>query len=224
MSTEFQSGGKPRDIVQQPVGVVEPELDRLIDLSFLWHLPGDSKVPKFLGWTRPLVTAGRRYAGTRLGNAFSDCDRRLKQFLLADRCARLNAVVNWLQPRITLELTKRNFSGYFGVDAFACQDTSGNLQIKPLVELNPRMTMGHIALSLEKRLAPGTEAEFRIFTKAEWDELSPELNRVPFEGLPDGRWKTGVIWLAEVDDNTRLIPALLIGKYAIGKAKRGSSR
>jgi hypothetical protein len=135
--------------------------------------------------------------------------------LLADRCANLQTVVDWLQPRIAQELVARNFAGYFGVDALAYQDEHGELKIKPLVELNPRMTMGHVALSLEKRLAPGAEAVFRIFTKAEWESRHVELAALPVAKTRNGLWKSGVVWLGEVDDNTNLIPALLMGKNAI---------
>ena len=47
--------------------VIEPELDRVLDLSFLWKLESDNTTPRFLGWTRPRVSAGRRYCGTVLG-------------------------------------------------------------------------------------------------------------------------------------------------------------
>ncbi len=202
---------------RSPIGIVEPELDRLIDLSFLWFMPQDNQKPNFLGWTRPLVTVGRRYAGTRLGSALSDCSDRLKQFILADRASRIQAIVDWLEPRITSELAARNFTGYFGVDSIVSQNDSGQLIVKPLVELNPRTTMGHVALRLEKHLAPGAEAAFRIFTKAEWDEFYPELSTKPLLKTRDGRWMSGVVWLGEVDDRTKLIPALLIGNDAIAQ-------
>lgn len=205
---------------RQPIGVVEPELNRLLDLSFLWHLPRDAQTPDYLGWTRSLITEGRKYVGTRLGTALVDCDERIKRFLLADRGALLQSVVTWLEERITPEFVARNFTGYFGVDALVCQDESGELKLKPLVELNPRMTMGHVALSLEKRLAPGSEAEFRIFTKAQWDEVHVELAAIPFSKIRDGRWESGVVWLGEVDDETKLIPALLVGNDAISQSRR----
>lgn len=209
------SDSNSRSASRQPAGVVEPELDRLLDLSFLWKLPRDSETPQYLGWTRPRVTAGRRFAGTRFGTVLSDCDQRLKQFIFADRCSRLQTVVDWLEARLVPELMSRNFSGYFGVDALVCHDKNGELKIKPLVELNPRMTMGHVALRLGKRLAPGTEAEFRIFTRPEWDEMHEELEQIPFVKTSNGRWKSGVIWLGEVDDATKLIPAMLVGKRLI---------
>ena len=198
-----------------PMGIIEPELNRLVDLSFLWHMPRHGRSPRYLGWTRPLISAGRRYCGTRLGTSFTDCDSRVKRFVLADRCARLQTVVDWLQPRIAAELTARGFTGYFGVDSIVCQDSDENLKIKPLVELNPRMTMGHIALRLKKRLASGTEAMLCVLNRDEWDRCHAELAKLPLGKLRDGRWTSGVVWLGEVDEQTKLIPAVLIGEEAM---------
>ena len=196
-------------------GIVEPELDRLVDLSFLWHLPKGAATPKFLGWTRPLVTPGRRYAGTLLGNPFDDCDPEIRQFLLANRAARPRAVANWLERQLSPELTNRNFHGYFGVDAMLCRDAQGQLKIKPLVELNPRITMGHVALQLQLKLASGVKADFRILTKQEWDLLGQTLPTGPPKRSTDGRWKSGVIRFCDVDSKTKLVPLLLMGEHRI---------
>ena len=208
---------------ESPLAVVEPALNRLIDLSFLWKCPpsnrADSKVgllePKFIGWTRPLVTPGRRYAGTRLGTPLLGCDERIKKFLLADRGAKIQEIVNWLTPCLTRELSRRNFTGYFGVDALVCENDCGELEVKPMVELNPRMTMGHIAKRLEKRLASGVEAMFCILTKDDWDSKFDQFEQIPFRRSLDGRWASGVIQFADVDDQTKLVPVILIGEEAM---------
>ena len=142
-------------------------------------------------------------------------DKRLKQFLLANRGERLQQIADWLQPRLTEALVERNFTGYFGVDALVCTDAKQELKVKPLVELNPRMTMGHIALNLKKRLAPGTEAEFRILTRAQWEQAKPTLETIEFTSSADGRWKGGTVWLCEVNQETKLVPVVLVGKEAI---------
>lgn len=194
-----------------PVGIVEPELDRVLDISCLWHLPHDAETPTYLGWTRSMVTGGRRYAGTRLGNSLRDCDAEIKKFLLANRCERIKELVEWLQPRLTEELQARNFVGYFGIDALVCRDVGGTLRIKPMVELNPRMTMGHLALNLEKRLAPGVDADFRILTAAEWHQCANELRSYPLQRTQSGHWHAGVVHLSETDEYTKLAPVLLVG-------------
>ena len=168
------------------IAVLEPELERVVELSFLWDvsfedcesaegmavgmavgtavgdrtLRKDSKdsndlndacLTKYLGWTRALVTAGRKYTGTRLSLPFVDYGPEVRQFLLADRAAKLETISNWLAPRLAAELSSRNFAGCFGVDAFVFRGIGGQLLVKPVVEFNPRMTMGHVALSLQKK-------------------------------------------------------------------------
>ena len=197
------------------LGVVEPKLDRLVDLSFLWHVSAESGEMNYLGWTRPMVTAGRKYVGTRLGNPLGNCDRELKRFLLADQALKLQVTAEWLEAQLAPELRSRGFAGYFGVDAFVCRDSDRELKIKPLVELNPRMTMGHVARQLGRSVSTGVESQFRILTKETWQELRPSLDNVYFERTRDGRWKSGVLWLGEVDQHTKLVPALLIGKEAL---------
>ncbi len=204
----------------QPLAVVEPELDRVVDLSLLWHMPRKSSKPKFLGWTRPLVADGRRYAGTKLSASFEDCDSEVRRFLLANRSEKLQQVVSWLEPRIFNELNQFHFKGYFGVDAFIFRDTQGELKIKPLVELNPRMTMGHVSLALKKHLSPGVPAEFRIFTKSEWDAVSANFEATPLirQSSTSGnlnsnrnRIQSGLVRFSDVDESTKLIPCLLVG-------------
>ena len=225
---------KDRDVAS-PVAVVEPELARVVDLSFLWDVSFengefaeetagadqtpkmDSKdsiggsLPKYLGSTRALVTAGRKYTGTRLSLPFVDCAPEVRQFLLADRAAKLESISNWLAPRLAPELSSRNFAGCFGIDAFVYRGTGGELLIKPVVEFNPRMTMGHIALALQKKVAAGVVAEFRILAKSKWNQLPVSIKQAPLTTAKDGRWSSGIIRLSEVNEKTKLVPFVLIG-------------
>ena len=127
----------------------------------------------------------------------------------------MQQISNWLEPKISEALVKQNFTGYFGVDTLVFADTDGELKVKPLVELNPRMTMGHVALNLKKRLAPGTEGEFRILTRAQWERAKSELEKIAFATSTDGRWKSGAVWLCEVTPNSKLVPVVLVGEEAI---------
>ena len=202
----------------QTIAIIEPQLDRIVDLSFLWRVPIESTEPDFLGWTRPIMSEGRRYMGTQLGNPLSDCDVDVRRLLLADRSERLQRLIEWLQTRMEKELSGRRFVGDFGVDAFVYRTPDGNLKIKPLCELNPRTTMGHVALNLKKKIAPGVQAEFRILTRGEYDVVEERLHALPpIVQTKDGRWKSGVVWLSEPDSDTKLIPVVLVGNEAIDK-------
>ena len=221
---------------QQAIAVLEPELERVVDLSFLWDVrlaKGDSvqelaiddqmsedsengiALTKYLGWTRTLVTAGRKYTGSRLSMPFVDCVPEVRQFLLANRAEKLEAISNWIAPRLASELYSRNFSGYFGVDAFLFRGSGGELLVKPVVEFNPCMTMGHVALELQKKVAPGVVSEFRILAESQWRQLPDSIKEAPLTTIKDGRWSSGIIRLSEVDENTKLVPFVLIGRCCL---------
>jgi len=123
-----------------------------------------------------------------------------------------------LEPRLDAVLKERNFSGYFGVDALVCRRQSrepDGFAIKPLVELNPRMTMGHVALKLSKKVATGVESEFRILNASQWNAAKDRLMNVETETARDGRWTSGVIRLSERTEQSKLFPVILVGKEAI---------
>ena len=205
----------------EPLAIIEPELDRIVDLSFLWRVPvksNESSESQFLGWTRPIMSEGRRYMGTQLGNPLADCDVEIKRLLLADRSERLQTLIEWLQTRLEKELSQRGFVGDFGVDAFVYRSPDGSLKIKPLCELNPRTTMGHVALNLKKKVAPGVQAEFRILTRKEYNAAKKRLLDLPkLTQAKDGRWQSGVVWLSEPTNETKLLPIVLVGKETIDK-------
>ena len=52
-------------------------------------------------------------------------------------------------------LLQEGYQGPVGVDSLLWRHTDGKLRLKAIVEVNPRWTMGRVALELEKKLAPG---------------------------------------------------------------------
>ena len=216
---------RSRESDSLPRGILEPELLRRVDISFLWNFDLQQRTLKFMGWTQPMVSGGRRFSGTVLGAPFSKCDLESKRFLLEDRCARLQRTEQWLAEHLTPVLCRVGFNGYLGVDAFVLEDAAGALSLKPFVELNPRMTMGHVALSLEKRLAPGVTAEFRIFTIEEWKAVEDCLEGLQYQassvaGKRQVRWQAGVIRFGETSLETKHVPALVVGEVALERCRK----
>ena len=194
--------------------VVEPELDRLMDFSILWGREGS-----LLDWSQQLIGPGRKYLGSVLGKSLVSCDREVKQFFLANKARKVKQVSAWLDERLKpnhhLEQSGDcQLPGPFGVDAMVYRDPEGRLKIKPLVELNPRTTMGHVSLALTKRLATGAVGQFRIFTAQQWQKSRLSLESLPLMRSREGHWKSGVISLANVDAATKLVPVVLIGAEA----------
>ena len=217
LETEF---ARSQESDSSPRGVLEPKLSRRVDISFLWNFDLQQQALDFMGWTQPMVSGSRRFSGTVLGTPFSKCDLETRRFLLEDRCARLQRTERWLAEHLNQVLCEVGFNGYLGVDAFVFKDAAGTLSLKPFVELNPRMTMGHVALSLEKHLAPGVTAEFRLFTIEEWKVVEDYFEGLPYQassiaGKRQVRWKAGIIRLGEPSSGTKYVPALIVGEAAL---------
>jgi len=214
-----------------PVGIVEPHLDRVLDLSLQWTR--DAGGLRFLGWTRQLIQPGRRYVGSVLGKPFDDLPQPLKRFVVEDGFARLKLLEQWLRPRLEAALAPFDYVGPLGVDVLVARGggDGGNgdsFVVKPLVELNPRHTMGQVALRLEKRIATGRAARFLLLTKRQvrrlgfsgFAELAETLSvRHPVEHVRSGI-QSGVIPLADPVRARRLLPVLTVGAAAIGEFEK----
>ena len=78
--------------------------------------------------------------------------------------------------------------------------------------------MGHVALAMQKKVAPGVVAEFRILTESEWSQLPDSIKRAPLTTLQDGRWLSGIVRLSEINEQTKLVPVVLIGRDCLETA------
>ena len=198
--------------------VVEPELDRLMDFSILWDSQGN-----LLDWSQQLIGPGRKYLGSVLGKSLFGCDSDVKRFFLADKAKKVRQVSDWLDQRLVRSGIASQLSSPFGVDAMVYRDVTGELKIKPMVELNPRTTMGHVSLALAKRLAGGVVGQFRIFTAKQWREVGSGLEAMPLVCTREGHWKSGVIPLGDIDSAAKLIPVVLVGGAAVGGTAVGGT-
>jgi len=63
------------------------------------------------------------------------------------------------------ELRCVNYFGPLGIDAFAYRAHDGKIRLKPVVEINPRHTMGRLTVELMKHVAPGSHGEFRLINR-----------------------------------------------------------
>jgi hypothetical protein len=116
--------------------LVEPWLERTLDLSAQLHVAGEDDV-RVLGTLRQVLTAQGGpvgHAGRSAPDGSVDSDTRFD--------AELRAAARTL----ALAAAREGFRGVCGVDAFVFRTSDGSERLRPIVELNARFTAGSVAL------------------------------------------------------------------------------
>ena len=129
----------------------EKTLRRLQDFGTEWW--SESGRVRFVGYSVFETDAHSQYA---LGKVAPGS--QLHQ-MLSERFPAPDAVVSALESALT-GLVAPRYEGPLGVDMMYYLDDAGNTCINPCVEVNVRLTMGHLTLALAER--HGMEGNFRI--------------------------------------------------------------
>ena len=160
-----------RVLSEQGGVVAEPWLDRLLDLSYHFDILEDGRI-RSRGLVRAQVSARGQPLGFVLGAWQRDLDPELRRLLATaggGPAAVQSALAALLAP-----VAEAGIRGPVGIDAFVAR-VDGSLLLRPLVELNPRLTMGRVALALSSRLAPG-RVGWLAFTPAGGCWAPPQLD------------------------------------------------
>ena len=147
--------------------VVEPWLERELDFSV--QLEMGSEGLKLCGFTGLLNDR----KGQFLGNWAESYHRhRLPSKVAAlleksaDIARRLPRLYAQIFTMLEVELQRVGYTGPVGIDAFVYRTPQGNCRLKPVVEINPRYTMGRVLVELMKRTTPGSCGEFRLISRS----------------------------------------------------------
>lgn len=209
----------------QEVGavVVEPWLDRVLDLSAQYEVDEDGSI-RHLGTTRFLADDRGRFQGVFVHDLVAGLDADSKRLLYGDgrdgrRLQRLfGRLGELIHPRLP-----EGFCGAFGIDAFVYRAADTTLRLKPIVEVNPRYTMGRIGLALGRRVLAARTAVWRIvrvkdlidagYPSAEAWAQALQL-RMPLVMTPDGRQ----ISSGAICTNDPLAARAFIGVLSVGES------
>jgi uncharacterized ferritin-like protein (DUF455 family) len=123
--------------------VVEPWLDRALDLSVQFDVGEGTRVAP---WGRFLTDAGGRYRGAVLGDVLRDQPSDVRRCLHEGL-----ATLEQAARHVGDAMRARGFTGPAGIDALVYR-TPGGVALKPIVELNPRNTMGRVARAIGRRV------------------------------------------------------------------------
>lgn len=150
--------------------VVQPWLDRALDLSF--HLDvGPGGETRYRGVTRFFTNPLGRYLGTWVGPNFGPVEQGITRFLHQESRDRrwLQRVAEAVCARVGEAAAALGHRGPVGVDAFVFR-WQGGLRLQPLVEINPRVTMGRVGLALHDRVVSGRAGLFVVMSRGDLEQ------------------------------------------------------
>jgi uncharacterized ferritin-like protein (DUF455 family) len=187
--------------------VVEPWLERVLDFSVQLEMTPDGL--KLCGYTGLINDVKGQF---QANTAAPGHQKKIPADLIAlfpeppDIAQQLHTLYADIFRLVEDELRRANYLGPLGIDAFAYRDAEGKIRLKPVVEINPRHTMGRVTVELMKHVAPGSRGEFRLVSRKQVlaegfaDFLAYVRSLcgsfpVQFKGNPSPRISEGVIFL-----------------------------
>lgn len=148
--------------------VVEPWLDRVLDFSIQLDSCRDGL--EVLGLTGLVTDRRGQFIANGASPDHKQClPRQVAHALSADQRIELQ-VENLYQHifrALSFELSKVRYIGPFSIDAFVYRHADGSHRLKPIVEINPRYTMGRLTLELMKHVEAGSHGLFRLVNLAQ---------------------------------------------------------
>ena len=217
-----QCGRLENILRQQGQVVVEPWLDKVVDLSLHFDVGAEGETA-VAGWTRFFTDGRGQYRGSFVGSLTAGLDEEVKRFLYGDgRDARRwpklgEQLAEWLAE----PLHAAGYQGPVGVDAMVYRDCD-RLRLKPIVEVNPRTTMGRVALKLQQAVNSARTALWLVISRREVTavgfaglaECAAALEAAhPARLMPDGKQLSGgVIFTTDPAQARSFATVLLVGE------------
>jgi len=132
---------------------VEPWYERVLDLSYLFKLHPDGDTSE-VGFNPFFTDATGRYRGAVLGNIKLALDDALSTFVhrATSDAQWMWKTVRHIAKALVIPMHDAGFTGLAGLDMMIVRDIDGTLKLRAPLELNPRCTMGHVAMSLARPL------------------------------------------------------------------------
>lgn len=195
--------------------VVEPWLERIADYSWQFQVTEDAVI--HYGPMR-IVNDARGQFGAALLNRHSDgLPTEVLRFIHDE-----GGDTRWVRryqervaERVAAALRGLGYQGPAGIDAMLVRE-GGELRFDLGVEVNPRLTMGRLAVELEKRVSRRRSSLFAILPLKELDTSYEEFeSRWPLKTAGEGAKKLideGMIWLNDVGPESAWGAALLVAE------------
>ncbi len=149
--------------------IVEPWHERVVDLSVQLEMTRDGL--RLLGFTRVINDLRGQFVASAVSSGIGrllppDVSRFVHEGAQTKE-NRLQSLFDELLAQLETPLHERDFLGPLGIDSYIYRDESGGLRLKPVVEINPRHTMGRVALELKRFANTGRVSALRLVNTAQ---------------------------------------------------------
>ncbi len=164
---------------QKRVLVVEPWLEREMDFSIQLEMTAHGL--KLCGYTGLFNDARGQF---QANFAEPHHHQRIPAKIIsrfrepANISHRLLEFYGGIFAALEAELRRVDFTGPVGIDAFVYRDATGAVKLKPIVEINPRYTMGRVLVELMRQAGQNCFGTFRLVNAA-------QLRAAGFEDFPE---------------------------------------
>jgi hypothetical protein len=201
--------------------LVEPWLEKVLDLSAHVDISPDGVVT-FVGFTRFWTDIRGQYKGHIIGRLLDDCGPEILELWHRDSGWKSQLQATALSAG--REIYKLGYYGPMGVDALVYRE-NGELKLRPLVEINPRYSMGRITLAITPRITAKhcatwihVSAKDAQSTKHQsFVELLDHLKKIhplEFSGTDKGRTiNQGVVALNDPSQAKQALAILVVGRH-----------
>jgi hypothetical protein len=204
---EAQRRWLAKSLAQQGELVVEPWLERVADFSVQVEMTAGGL--RLCGFTGLMNDARGQFEANY---AEPHYQRRIPARVAggftgpADIAGRLWELYEEILARLETEFRAVGFMGPAGIDAFIYRAADGGVRLKPVVELNPRYTMGRVLVELMRQTCQNSAGVFRLVNlaglravgAADFAGYARRLEEqfpLVLEGEPAGRIREGALCL-----------------------------
>lgn len=186
--------------------LLEPAHDRVFDFSVQYQI--EDGAIRFIGFVEQIISKGGGYRGSLCQSKFcKGLDPALARTLMEDVLP-LYAADGPLADDLLRWASDHHYTGPLGIDAYLHRDPRSTLALRPFCEINPRYTMGRVALELRRHIAPGCHLRFEIIKASDitMQDDSPIIDE-------KGRCCGGSILLTERRRATHFVARATIAKH-----------
>jgi hypothetical protein len=185
---------------QQKYLIVEPFLNKLLDLSFQFEIMSDSEI-KYHGFSVFETNSNGQYKGTFI---HPDLNELLPDEDEAEVRRKIASTAKILKLALQESEFASNYQGYLGIDALLFRE-SDQLKMQPCIEVNCRMNMGILCLQFENLIHPKTKGKFEISPIKINNLKKSKENFTGIEELlyRDGKIYSGLLALTELKPNSK---------------------